>query len=309
MERPGLSPIVTASSDSCVTRPGCTIRGVDAFGAFNSVAAVRRLVGACAACAAPLVLAGCVTIHTDNPAFPASEREISAELSRMRANPAGLERPVIVLAGYRSPMPIASGLAETICTLTGADRERVADLSYIWSGTIEGPAQKAVALVEERFPSDDPEWTTEVDVVAISMGGLVARLAAADPSMRAEPGGKRLRIRTLYSLASPHRGATLAEWIRLDRAARDMRPGSDFLARLDDAFAERSYEVVAYAVLRDGWVGAKHASPIGMDPIWVSGRLVLSHHLVSFNRRIQADLARRLRGEEPLGQASSPPRE
>jgi len=256
-----------------------------------------------------VALTGCFTIHVDNPAFPATGAEIEAELERMRAEPVGIARPVVVLGGYRSPMPIAKGLAGRICELTGASRDEVVDLSYIFSDTVEGPARRAVALVDERFPSDDPEWTTEVDVVAISMGGLVARLAAAEPGLRGEPGGKRLRIRTLYSLASPHRGARLADWIRLDSACRSMKPGSAFLAQLDEAFAGRDYEVVPYAVLRDTWVGARHASPVGMEPIWVPGRVMLSHHLVSFNKRIQADLARRLRGEELLGQPSAPPSE
>lgn len=270
---------------------------------------VRRLVGAGVAVVVTIGLAGCFTIHVDNPSFPATSREIDAEHKRMRAEPVGLERPVIVLSGYRSPSPVVNRLAERIRRLTGAERERIATLAYIWSGTVEGPARKAVARVEEQWPSDDPEWTTEVDVVAISMGGLVARLAAADPELRGEPGGKRLRIRTLYTLASPHRGARLADWIRLDSAGCSMKPGSAFLASLDEAFGDRAYEVVPYAVLRDGWVGARHASPVGQEPIWVSGRFVMSHHMVSFNRRIQADLARRLRGEEPLGLPNEPPSE
>lgn len=270
---------------------------------------VGRFSGTVCACVVSAALAGCFTIHVDNPAFLATGAEIESELQRMRAEPVGVARPVLVLGGYRSPMPIAKGLAGRICELTGASRDEVVDLSYIFSDTVEGPARRAVELVEARFPSDDPEWTTEVDVVAISMGGLVARLAASDPELRGEPGGKRLKVHTLYSLASPHQGAILADWIRLDSASRSMRPGSAFLARLDEAFAGCGYEVVPYAVLRDTWVGARHASPVGMEPIWVPGRVMLSHHLVSFNKRIQADVARRLRGEGPLGMPSEPPSE
>lgn len=285
------------------------IRGLAAFRENRVRVVLRRVCGAGVAFVVSVALAGCFTIHVDNPAFPATSAEIEAELDRMRAEPVGIQRPVLVLGGYRSPMPVAKSLAGRLCELTGASRDEVVDLSYIFSDTVEGPARRAVALVEERFPSDDPEWTIEVDVVAISMGGLVARLAAAEPELRGEPGGKRLRIRTIYSLASPHRGAILADWIRLDSACRSMQPGSAVLASLDEAFAGRDYEVVPYAVLRDTWVGARHASPVGMEPIWVPGRVMLSHHLVSFNKRIQADVARRLRGEEPLGMPSSPPSE
>lgn len=266
-------------------------------------------VGVGVACASALVSAGCFTVHRHNPAFPATWRQIADEHARMRAESVGLTRPVLVLSGYRSPSLVARRLAYEIRRLTGAERDEVVSLAYLDAGTIEEPARRAVAFVERSFPSDDPVWTTEVDVVAVSMGGLVARLAAADPGLRGEPGGKRLRIGTLYSLASPHRGARLAARIRPDRAARDMRPGSALLAELDRALSDRSYEMVPYAVLRDGWVGARHAAPVGQDPIWVPGRWVMSHHLVSFNRRILADLGRRLRGEEPLGRASEPPRE
>lgn len=256
-----------------------------------------------------VVQPGCFTVARQNSAFPATWQEIADDHTRMRTEAVGLTRPVLVLSGYRSPSLVARKLAYEIRRLTGAEPEQIAWLSYIDAGTIEGPARRAVALVEKRFPSDDPEWTTEVDVVAVSMGGLVARLASADPELRDEPGGKRLRIRTLYTLGSPHRGAVLAERIRLDDASRDMKPGSSFLERLDGAFEERGYEVVPYAVLRDGWVGATRSAPVGQDPIWVPGRWVLSHHMISLNRRIQADLARRLRGEEPLGSPSMPPRD
>lgn len=250
---------------------------------------------------------GCVQIERFNPDFPATHEEILADRQRMRDNPVDLERPVIVLSGYRSPSGASAGLARQIRRLTGAQREQVVPIAYAFAGTIERPAAKVVELVEQRFPSDDPQWTTEVDVVAISMGGLVARLAAAESELRGEPGGKSLRIGTLYTLASPHRGAVLADWLTLDRASRDMVAGSGFLQSLDAALGEAEYEVVPYAVLRDGWVGATRAAPVGQDPIWVPGRLFLSHHMVSMNRRIQTDLARRLRGEEPVGGPSQPP--
>ncbi len=285
------------------------IRGLVAFGQNPMASAVRLLTRAGVAVAVTIGLAGCFTIPAQNPSFPATSREIDADLARMEREPVRLDRPVLVLSGYRSPHPVASRLAERLRELTGAGRQEMQSLAYIWSGTVEEPARKAVARVEELWPSDDPDWTTEVDVVAISMGGLVARLAAADPELRGEPGGRRLRIGTIYTLASPHRGARLAETIRLDSAGRSMRPGSAFLAQLDEVFADREYEVVPYAVLRDTWVGARHAAPVGQEPIWLPGRVMLSHHLVSFNRRIHADLARRLRGEEAVGKPSEPPSE
>ncbi|MFT5424253.1 MAG: pimeloyl-ACP methyl ester carboxylesterase [Phycisphaerales bacterium] len=261
--------------------------------------------------AASLAGASCVQLDRPNAAFPATTAQISEAREQMRADPIGLARPVIVLSGYRSPPGSSAMLAGKIRKLTGAEPEQVVYLSYMWSNTVQSPARKVVAFVEEKFPSDDPGWTTEVDVVAISMGGLVARLAAADPALRDEPDdgiGKRLKIHTLYTLGSPHRGSILADKIAVDPASRSMVAGSDFLEALDSEFSTADYKIVPYAVLRDNWVGAKRSAPFGQEPIWVSGRLIFSHHMIGLNRRIQADLARRLRGEEPLGQPSEPPR-
>jgi len=261
------------------------------------------------ACAMGLVGGGCITLDRHNPAFPASGEEITADRARMLADPVRLECPVVVLSGYRSPSLSSAALARQLRNLTGASSEEIVSMGYFFAGTVEAPAGNVVDFVERRFPSDDPEWTSEVDVVAISMGGLVARLAAADPGLRDEPGGKRLRIKTLYTLASPHRGAILADWLTIDSASRDMVAGSEFLQILDAALVDAEYEVVSYAVLRDGWVGATRSAPVGQEPIWVPGRLFLSHHMVSLNRRIQTDIARRLRGEEALGGPSEPPRD
>jgi hypothetical protein len=165
-----------------------------------------------------------------------------------------------------------------------------------------------------------------VDVVAVSMGGLVARTAWAEPTEVGRNLGVRLNIKTLYTLGTPHRGAKIARWIHIDDAARQMIPGSDFLATMaqaspgigldgeaagaDSGGGEGgSYTIVPYATLRDSWVGAGNSAPEGQEPIWVPGRILLSHQLITLDRRILADLGRRLRGEAPLAGPSVPPRD
>lgn len=64
----------------------------------------------------------------------------------------------------------------------------------------------------------------ELDVVAHSMGGLAARLAATD-------GGLARRVRRLVLLGTPHRG-TWAAWLAWGAGGREMRPGSDLLSEL-----------------------------------------------------------------------------
>ncbi len=259
--------------------------------------------------AALVLIASCVHVPAQNEAYPATNAEVDATIERLEAEPVGLPRPVIVLSGYRSPRTTASTLAERIVDLTGADPDQVRVLSYPFATTIEDPAQRLVTLVQEAFPSDDSKLTTEVDVVAISMGGLVARLAADEPEHRGRPDGKQLNIARLFTLGTPHDGARLAQLIRLDPASRNMEPGSAFIEALNDRADFEGYELTCYAVLHDRWVGATRSAPPGREPIWVPGRLVLSHHLISLEDRILADLALRLRGETPLASPSEPPRD
>jgi hypothetical protein len=118
-----------------------------------------------------------------------------------------------------------------------------------------------------------------------------------------------LRIRTLFTLATPHRGALLAGLVRPDRAARQMRPGADTLNRLHRLSG--GYELVPYAMLRDWWVGSTRAAPDGHVPIWVdpqtAGERFASHFAINRQPLIVADIARRLRGEDPLARPGPPP--
>lgn len=274
---------------------------------------IRRSLAAGLAGVGLFGLASCVRIDRANPAYPATSAQVQAAIDAMEAAPVGVGRPVVVLTGWRSPSLAGSALAGRIRSVTGADPDRVISISYLWGDDIPSIADDVARKVAEAFgrtidPATGAHWTAEVDVVAVSMGGLVARAAWAEATTVGREADVRLNIRTLYTLGSPHRGAKLAEWIRLDDASVQMRPGSAFLAKLDETLAhDGGPAIVPYATLRDTWVGASHSAPTGQDPIWVPGRLVLSHHLISLDRRILADLGRRLRGEEPLAAPSPPP--
>ncbi|MEW5742382.1 MAG: alpha/beta fold hydrolase [Myxococcota bacterium] len=69
----------------------------------------------------------------------------------------------------------------------------------------------------------------EVDVVAHSLGGLVARAALLELERR---GTRDCRVRTLVTLGTPHAGSHLARYANTV-TTRDLRPGSDILQRLD----------------------------------------------------------------------------
>ncbi|MEM1186385.1 MAG: hypothetical protein AAGI53_15460 [Planctomycetota bacterium] len=256
-----------------------------------------------------VALSSCVHLPAENPAYTVPDSDIEADLDRMRSDPIELERPILVLSGYRSPPVNAKDLAESILELTGAPEHMVVYTSYQFADTIEDPAQRVIELADEHFPTDDPVFTTEVDVVAISMGGLVARVAAEDPKHRGDPAGRRLNIKRLFTFATPHRGARLAAHVRIDEASSAMRPGSRFITGLNLRGDYERYTLVPYAALHDRLVGATNTAPPGREPIWVPGRMNFSHFLLVYEDRILADLARRLRNEETFAEPSAPPKD
>lgn len=228
---------------------------------------------------------------------------IDAALAAMRASPGALARPVVVLGGYRSWPMMARTLRNELAGLTSAADEQMLDVSY----SLRGDFDAAVRVARARIAAWQTAVATgvaELDVVGISMGGLVGRALAMGW------GGPALRVVRLFTLASPHRGALLAERIAPEPAARGMRAGSAMLRRLDEGLAEGQYTLVPYAVLNDTWVGATRTAPPGHEPIWTAGTRVLSHFMASESPGIIADVARRLRGEAALaGPASRPPRD
>lgn len=243
----------------------------------------------------------------ENPDFPLSPAELALELERMRATPVVPARPVLVLAGYRAWRFVAAGVADRLRTLVGGPESMYHAVAYPWSTDIATIARRVVAEAERLWPCADPHRTTEVDVVGMSMGGIVARAAAALPL---DGGQRRLRIARLFTLATPHRGARLAARIALDGAARDLRPGSPLIDRLNAGLPTAKYDLVCYARLHDEWVGATNAAPPGRDPVWFGGSWLGSHLTIGADPRIAADIARRLRGEAPLAPApSKPPRD
>lgn len=265
------------------------------------------------AIAAAIFTSSCVNIPEPNPAFPLTIEQAGDELASLRANPKPLPRPVVVLGGYHSPKIVASNLAATLRELTGESRSRIIAVSYSDEGDIPAAIREADRAIRAALP--EVNSGAEIDIVGISMGGLVARALAgglgqaAESDAPAQLPGQPLNVRRIFTLASPHRGAILAEVIALEPAARDMRGGSKFLAELDTALPSATFELICYGRPRDTWVGATRTAPPGRDPIWTSGRLIFTHFTVHQDERILADLARRLREEPPLGQPSPPPRD
>jgi pimeloyl-ACP methyl ester carboxylesterase len=161
--------------------------------------------------------------------------------------------------------------------------------------------RKLIEAVERRFPSEG-DTTTEVDVVAHSMGGLISRYAAAPSDDPAQP--KRLKIARLFTISTPHTGSNLARH-GVTRFQKDLAPGSSFLKSIDAHYPDADYKLIPYVLLGDKFVGTANAAPPGQSPYWLPSRALVRHPSAMSDRRFLADIARRLRDEEPF--TRSPP--
>lgn len=249
-------------------------------------------------------LASCILVPRDNPDYPATNAEVAAEYRRLRAEPPAVPtaRPLVVLNGYRAPVWQSANLRSELAALTHTPRDRTLAISYFWYGSAEAVLACVREEVTRAFPDAVAPGGSGIDVVAISMGGIIARAAAIDDGV-----GPPLPIRRLFTLATPHRGADIAGLVAPDDAARSLRRGSALLRRVDEALAGAGYELVCYTRLRDGWVGSANTAPVGREPIWTPGLVVGSHPMVSYDTRILVDVARRLRGETPWAREGGPP--
>jgi hypothetical protein len=260
-----------------------------------------------------LLPAACASDAPLNPSFPLRLADAKADLRRMRESPRLPARPVVVVTGLFDLGLAAEALADELRRVL-ADDAPVLPVSLDGTWTPEDARRRVIEAVEAAFPSDDPRWTAEVDVVGVSLGGVVARDAAVDHG----PGQKRLRIARLFTIASPHRGCPNATAPTLDERIVALRPGSEFLRRLDAALADAEYEIVPYVRLGDRVVGAVNAGIGDRPAYWVpTGPLEFAHAAASDDPRIIADIARRLRGERawtvpppsplPDGETPDPP--
>ena len=237
-----------------------------------------------------------------NPSFAISRTDARQALDAMAADRKPFERPVVVLGGYHDPGLGPGAVCGRLRRAAGG--QRVIGVSYFFEGSFDACRRRVIAAVERAFPSHDPRQTIELDVIGLSMGGVVGRYCAID-----KPGEKRLRIRRLFTISSPHRGAAGASEIpAMSQLHRDLREGSKFLDKLEAAEGEeRGYEIVPYVRLGDWIVGQRDAAPPGMTAWWVDTPAFENAHVgAALDPRILADVVRRLRGEEPITRMSLP---
>lgn len=252
-----------------------------------------------------VLIAGCS--QKTNPAFPLTRPEAQRALKEMEAAPAELPRPVVVLGGWSDPGLSAGGLRRQIERIS-AGNQPVISVSFFGEDTWRGCHRHLMDTIAAEIGDRDlPDQ--HVDVVAFSMGGLVARYAAqpfpadtdhASAAGDADKSIPRLRIARLFTISTPHRGAKAADWPTWDPLVRRMRGDGAFINRLNDRLPEANYVLTPYVRLDDGIVGPANAAPPDQTPWWVDKPPFAIGHLGSGDNRIRADIARRLRGEPPF---------
>ena len=229
-----------------------------------------------------------------NPGVNITRAEAKRDLERMKRDRRDLQRPVVLLNGYHAWAGVICSPRDLLRDCTSRKADDFLAISYGLHTDFDRLRETVLKKVRERFGESQP-----LDVVGYSMGGILGRVCAS--------GDDGMRIERLFTLASPHRGAKLADRITIDSAGRSMRAGSDLLSKLDSESHPQSTAaksgpsfIRCYTQTNDPVVGATRASPPGVHPVWVGGTKLLSHFSTLHNPVLLADLARHLRGEAPL---------
>ena len=212
---------------------------------------------------------------------------------------------MLIVGGFLDPGWAAPQVRDRFKRWTGDNR--VTAVSLAGDTSFDQCRRDVVAAVDAAFPTTDPERTTAVDVIGVSMGGLVARYAALPPAAGATP-ARHLSIDRLFTISSPLRGARLADALPVDLhpLQPSMRTGSWLYRRLAVEPPPDPYAVFSYVRLGDGTVGVENAAVPGQSPWWVpTPPPEFPHDGAYTDARILADIACRLRGEPPL--AHDPP--
>lgn len=244
---------------------------------------------------------------TAHPRHPEPAAEASLRLSQYAESPSVPERPILVLGGYMDPGFASGSLERALRRACGPDTEIVA-VSF---GDCTSMAQCRDRVLEATRSLRAAQPDLGFDVVANSMGGLVARHGALSPEeiaacglpSPAQPG--MLRIHRLYTICTPHLGARMAEGPLGSPMTGDMRHGSKFLSCLDSALPNAPYSITCFARVGDSIVGAERSAPAGIEAIlFDTPPFELAHVDAHRDPRILLVIVRSLRGDGslPLGE-------
>lgn len=225
-----------------------------------------------------------------NAGILADEGEARTQLKALAVQEVKLRRPVVILAGLGDV-----GLHAGRCRgelRKYIDSGEIVVVTFFGIDDLRRCAVKVIQRTHTSFEGSVEGETAEVDVIGISMGGVVARLAAEDEGVL-KLAGRRLKVRRLYTMASPLQGAKLAALPALSRVHTQLRKDSEVIVGLNRQ--EPPYEVVSYARRGDGVVGEANAALPGREALVVDAPGIEGAHWgVITDPRVVLDLVRRL---------------
>src|SRR2546423_5936504 len=108
-----------------------------------------------------------------NPSFPITFSDAGKAVDDMRADPKALSRPLVIIGGFGDPNvspPLFKNFFRGISTDT-----KIITVSICFCQSFNECRQKVIEAVDKACPSDNLNFTAEVDVVGACLGGLVAR--------------------------------------------------------------------------------------------------------------------------------------
>jgi hypothetical protein len=121
------------------------------------------------------LLAGCSADRPLNPSFPLTVAQARQALREMRADPKPLQRPVLVLAGIHDPGLVVASVANRLRSVT-TDDAMIQTVSFFGADTFDACRKRVLDKAEALQPAGGAnDATGGIDIVAVSMGGLVAR--------------------------------------------------------------------------------------------------------------------------------------
>lgn len=224
--------------------------------------------------------------------MPVNSKQARAVIKDLQRRPVALSRPLVVISGF-SDFGFPGRSLQRKFKRVLSDPQ-IAEIALTGCHTFDACADRLVEAVQSKYPSTSENETVEVDVVAVSMGGLVSRYAAIP-----HEGRRRLVIKRLFTISTPHQGADLAGLPAFEPVQVDMRFGSAFLRKLNQT--KPSFEIYPYVRLGDVIVGAKNTAPQGESPWWLPPEDVSPAHGLAYeDDRIFLDIALRLRGEKSV---------
>ena len=209
--------------------------------------------------------------------------------SHMLANPAELERPVVVIAGYADPGLYTTLVARELRRLTSRSKADFILPTINPFADIAESGARAAAQVQRALADRGLDPGSPVDMVGMSMGGLVSR--AAGSGLVEDP----ITIARLFTLGTPHRGAEIADRISPSVASTQMRPGSAFLRGLD-AYPVPS-ETFCFTTPGDTVIGPERGVARGATEYRLPGRPGEDHLHIMADPLALMEIARRLRAE------------